>query len=131
MPNQPTKVLEKTYTVTEAEAIHFMGPQVPSALATPALVMWMEMTSRACVASLLQPGQDTVGVSVAAKHLAPTPVGGQVRVVAKLVKVEGRIYSFELEAFDEIEKIGEGTHQRAAVSVAKFAERIRSKQKSA
>lgn len=121
------KVFEKTYVVTDAEAIHFMGPDVPAALATPALLGWMELASRECVSDLLGAGQDTVGVSATVKHLAPTPVGAQVRVVTRLVAVEGRIYSFEIEAFDEKEKVAEATHQRASVQVAKFADRIRAK----
>ena len=130
MSNTLPKVCEKTYTVTDDLAVHFMGAAAPPVLSTPALLLWMEMTSRECVNELLQSGQDTVGVSVTLKHLAATPVGQQVRVVSKLVGIEGRIYSFEIEAFDEAEKIGEATHQRAAVLVAKFSERVRAKAKS-
>lgn len=121
------KVLEVVYTVTESEAIHFMGAEVPPALSTPALLAWMELASRQAVGNLLEPGQDTVGVSATLKHLAPTPVGGKVRVVTKLVAIEGRLYSFEIEAFDETEKIGEARHDRAAIRVAKFADRVRAK----
>jgi fluoroacetyl-CoA thioesterase len=125
------KVFEKTYTVTNDLAVHFMGTDAPPVLSTPALLLWMEMTSRESIKELLPPGQDTVGVGVTLKHLAATPVGGEVRVVTRLVKVEGRIYTLEIEAFDETEKVGEATHQRAAVTVAKFAERVRAKMKSA
>jgi predicted thioesterase len=125
------KVLEKTYTVTDDLAVHFMGEEAPPVLSTPALLLWMEMTSRESLKELLPPSQDTVGVGVTLKHLAATPVGGQVRIVARLVKIEGRIYSLEIEAFDETEKVGEATHQRAAVTIAKFAERVRAKMKPA
>jgi fluoroacetyl-CoA thioesterase len=125
------KVFEKTFTVTNDLAVHFMGTDAPPVLSTPALLLWMEMTSRESIKELLPPGQDTVGVGVTLKHLAATPVGGEVRVVTRLVKVEGRIYTLEIEAFDETEKVGEATHQRAAVTVAKFAERVRAKMKSA
>ena len=123
------KVLEKVYTVTDDVAIHFMGAQVPPALATPGLLAWMELTSRECVSDLLEPDQDTVGVSATLKHFAPTPVGVKVRVVTKLVGIEGRIYTFEIEAFDETEKIGEARHERAAIWVTKFADRVRAKMK--
>ena len=131
MPETLPKILEKTYTVTNDLAVHFMGAEAPPVLSTPALLLWMEMTSRESIQELLQPGQDTVGVGVTLKHLAATPVGGQVRVVTRLVKVEGRFYTLEIEAFDEAEKVGEATHQRAAITVAKFAERVRAKQKPA
>lgn len=127
MPDESLKVLEKTYTVTDQEAIHFMGADALPVLSTPSLVNWMELTCRENAAPLLNPGDDTVGLSVHIKHLAATPVGMQVKVVSKLSKVEGRIYSFQVEAFDAIEKIGEAAHQRASVSVVKFAERVRSK----
>jgi predicted thioesterase len=129
MSNTLPKVVEKTYTVTDELAVHFMGTDAPPVLSTPALLLWMEMTSRESVKELLPPGQDTVGVGVTLKHLAATPVGCKVRVVTNLVKVEGRIYTLEIEAFDETEKVGEATHQRAAVTVAKFAERVRAKSK--
>lgn len=124
------KIFEKTYAVTGDLAVHFMGAEAPPVLSTPALLLWMEMTSRESIKELLPPGQDTVGVSVTLKHLAATPVGAQVRIVTRLVKIEGRIYSLEIDAFDEIEKVGEAAHQRAAVTMAKFAERVRAKMKS-
>lgn len=127
MPLQEAKVFEKTFTVTDDLAVHFLGSEVTPALSTPGLVLWMELTSRENVASLLKEGEDTVGVSVSIKHLAPTPVGMKVRVVSRLVDVEGRIYSFDVEAYDEVEKIGEATHARASVNVTKFASRIDAK----
>lgn len=131
MSNTLPKVLERTYTVTNDLAVHFMGDEAPPVLSTPALLLWMEMTSRENIKELLRPGQDTVGVSVTLKHLAATPVGAQVRIVTRLLKVDGRLYTLEIEAFDETEKVGEASHQRAAITVAKFAERVRAKQKPA
>jgi fluoroacetyl-CoA thioesterase len=125
------KTHEMEYAVTDHEAIHFMGPDVPPVLSTPSLVNWMELTSRQNVLPLLNPGEDTVGVSVYIKHLAATPVGMKVRVVSTLVKVEGRAYTFEVEAFDQLDKIGEATHERASVSVAKFASRLAAKKEKA
>ena len=125
------KILEATHVVTGAEAIHFLGPDVTPGLSTPALVNWMELTSRENAQSLLNAGEDTVGISIEMKHLAPTPVGMKVRVVSTLQRVEGRIYSFSLEAFDELEKIGEATHTRASINIAKFAGRIAAKKQKA
>jgi predicted thioesterase len=66
-------------------------------------------------------------MQVDVKHLAATPVGMKVRVVSKLVKTEGRVFTFEVEAFDEVDKIGEGSHKRASVNVAKFEARLAAK----
>ena len=125
--SEEVKVLEKHYLVTDAEAVHFMGPEVTPVLSTPSMILWMELTSRDNAGPLLNPGDDTVGMSVDIKHLAATPVGMKVRVVSKLTKVEGRVYSFEVEAFDEVDKIGEGFHKRGSVTLEKFAPRIAAK----
>jgi predicted thioesterase len=121
------KVHEKEYAVTERDAIHFMGPDAPPVLATPALLQWMEMTSRENAGPLLGPGEETVGFSANLKHLAATPIGMKVRIISKLTKVDGKRYLFEVEAFDEVEKIGEAVHERARVNVAKFASRVTEK----
>jgi predicted thioesterase len=121
------RVFEKTYTVTDEYAVHFMGQEAEPVLATPMLVAWMEMTSRENIAPLLAPGEDTVGVRVHVRHLAATPVGMKVRIVSRLLKVEGRIYTLEVEAFDEAEKVGEAEHDRAVVNVAKFSARVAAK----
>jgi len=124
---EETRVLEKSYLVTDQEAIHFMGPGVLPVLSTPSLLMWMELASRENVSQLLGAGEDTVGISVEMRHLAATPVGMRVRVVSRLVAVEGRVYTFDLEAFDAFDKIAEATHRRSSVPVAKFASRVESK----
>jgi len=131
MSDSLPKTFEKIYTVTDDLAVHFMGAEAPPVLSTPALLLWMEMTSRESIKELLPPGQETVGAGVTLKHLAATPVGAHVRIVTRIVKIEGRVYSLEIEAFDEFEKIGEATHQRAAVTIARFAERVRAKMKPA
>jgi len=131
MPISLPKVFEKTYTVTDDLAVHFMGSEAPPVLSTPALLLWMEMTSRESIDELLPSGQTTVGVGVTLRHLAASPVGSKVRVVTRVVKIEGRSYTLEIEAWDETEKVGEATHQRAAVNIAKFAERVRAKMKPA
>ncbi len=128
MPDEIPKILEKTYTVTAAEAIHFMGDQALPVLSTPALLTWIELSCRENASPMLPPGSDTVGISVELKHLAATPVGAEVKVVSRLAKIEGRIYSFEAEAFDATEKIGEASHQRASVNVTKFTQRVKEKQ---
>lgn len=131
MASEQPRILEKQFVVTEQEAIHFMGPQGPHVLSTPSLVNWMELTSRESILPLQGPGEDSVGVSVHIKHLAATPIGMGVRVISRLTGVEGRIFTFEIEAHDEVEKIGEATHQRASVLVSKFAGRVAAKKEKA
>ena|SRR6266536_1667882 len=131
MPTEEHKILEKRFLVTEQEAIQFMGPQGPHVLSTPALINWMELTSRENILPILGPGEDSVGVTVNMKHLAATPVGASVRVISRLTMMEGRIFTFEIEAYDKVEKIAEATHQRASVLVSKFAGRVAAKKEKA
>ncbi len=131
MSLQKPKVLEKSYRVSEEDAIHFLGPDTIPVLSTPSLVGCMEMACRENANSFLNVGEDTVGIFVEIKHLAPTPVGMKFRVVSTLKQIDGRIYSFDIEAFDEAEKIAEAKHQRATIAVAKFASRVAAKREKA
>jgi len=110
--------------VTDADAIHFLGNEVTPALATPSMILWMEITARDTVLPLLEPGQDTVGTHVNVAHLAATPIGMKVTFRATLTAVDRRRLTFAVEAYDEKEKIGEGAHERFIVDVARFAERL-------
>jgi len=113
--------------VDEAIAINFLGEGGPRVLATPALIMSLEITSRNLAKAHLEEGYDTVGTHVDVKHLAATPVGMGVTYHSELVEVNGRQLRFRVEAYDEKEKVGEGFHGRAIINVAKFAERVRAK----
>ena len=115
-PNQELQ-LEQTQVVREPVCIDFMGPEVQPVLSTPALIMWLEMASRQAAGPLLQEDEETVGTAMDLKHLAPTPLGMKVTLKTRIVEVEGRRIRFQLEAFDEVEKIAEGWHERARVSV--------------
>jgi fluoroacetyl-CoA thioesterase len=124
---QPGVSHEKTMVVSEAEAIHFLGDSVTPALSTPSMILWLEITARDAVLPLLEPGQDTVGTHVNVSHLAATPVGMKVTVRATLTAVEGRRLTFAVEAYDAKDKIGEGTHERFIIDVARYAARLASK----
>ena len=113
--------------VDESIAIHFLGEQGPRVLATPAMIMSMEMVSRNLAKQYLDEGYDTVGTHVDVKHLAATPLGMGVTYHSELIEMNGRQLRFRVEAYDEKEKVGEGYHGRAIINVAKFADRVRAK----
>ncbi len=75
----------------------------------------------------MPPGQKTVGVAVDVKHIAPTPVGMEVKATAELVEVDGRKLLFKVEAYDEKEKVGEGFHRRVIIDLEQFASKVLSK----
>ncbi len=113
--------------VTPDAAIDFLGPDAARVLSTPRLIGLLEMTCRNLLAELLPPGQDSVGTHVDLRHLAATPVGMKVICRAEILSTEGRRVNFRVEAFDELEKIAEGTHQRFVVDVARFTARVQAK----
>ena len=90
----------------------------------------MEKAAVAAVDHLLPDGHRTVGVKVNVRHLAATPVGMRVRAQAELTAVEGRRLTFRVEAFDEVERIGEGAHRRVVIDVGRFKEKIEAKRGS-
>jgi fluoroacetyl-CoA thioesterase len=61
------------------------------------------------------------------RHLAATPVGMAVTARATLKEIDGRRLVFDVEAWDAVERIGEGTHERFIVTRARFEERVRGK----
>ena len=115
--------------VTEANTAKHLGSGNVEVFATPAMVRLMEEAGVAAVDHLLPEGQRTVGVSLNVRHSAATPLGMSVTVRAELVEVEGRRLTFRVEAFDEVEKVGEGTHQRYVIDVAHFQQRVEQKRK--
>jgi len=113
--------------VHEENTARRLGSGNVAVLATPEMIRLMEKAAVAAVDHLLPDGYHTVGVAVDIRHLAATPVGMRVRGQAELTAVEGRKLTFRVEAFDEVERIGEGAHRRAIIDVERFKERVEAK----
>ena len=96
-------------------------------LATPVLVSLMEEAALIAVEGLLPQGHQTVGTRLDITHVAATPVGLHVVAHAELTKVDGRRLTFRIWADDERDRIGEGTHERIIVDVARFDARAQEK----
>jgi fluoroacetyl-CoA thioesterase len=122
---------EVTATVTESITAKHIGSGTVQVLATPYMIALMEGASQQMVQPLLAAEQTTVGVLVNVRHLAATPLGMQVRVRSQLVAVDGRRLTFQVEAFDSAEKVGEGTHERFIIDLARFEERLGRKARGA
>jgi fluoroacetyl-CoA thioesterase len=131
MPSIPigTKGHHRTI-VTPDLAINFLGLDAARVLATPAMIMQLEMTARTSIVPLLDAGFDSVGTEVNVRHLAATPLGMQVTFSSEVIATEGRMVRFKVEAFDEREKIAEGTHERFIVNVERFARKLSEKRAS-
>jgi predicted thioesterase len=120
--------LEQTLVVDEEVAINFLGVEGARVLATPWMICWMERTCRSAVLPFLDPGHDTVGTHVDVYHLAATPMGMSVKFTAEVTAVNDRRIQFKVEAWDEKQKAGEGTHERAVINVARFTAKMQAKQ---
>ena len=114
-------------TVTKDKTAQSMKSGEVNVLSTPYMIAFMEYTATECVRPFLEPGYVTVGTMVNIEHLAATPVGMIVKCTAKLKEVEGRKLTFEVEAWDQKEKIGQGTHQRFVVNAARFEQKTAGK----
>ena len=102
----------QTVAVTEdMTPAHLRGDAI-RVLATPEMVRLVEQTAIQCVQPHLKPGQTTVGTVVNIKHLAGTPEGMTVIITVELTEVDRRRLAFKVEVHDEIDKAGEGTHER-------------------
>jgi len=123
-------IREEAQKVTSEIAIDFLGIEGARVLSTPNLILGLERTSRNLAFPLLDPGYDTVGTHVNVYHLAATPMGMTVTYRSEVTSVEERRVNFKVEAFDEKQKIAEGTHQRAIVNVARFAAKMQEKGKA-
>ena len=118
---------EEKLSVSQDVTIDFMGLEGARVLSTPNMILGLERASRNVVLPMLDPGYDTVGTHVDVYHLAATPIGMTVTFRTEITSVDDRRVNFKVEAFDEKEKIAEGTHQRFIVNAARFAARVQEK----
>lgn len=113
--------------VTEKLTVGSVGSGELDVYATPSMIALMEGTASESVKSGLEAGQGTVGTGISIRHLAATPVGMKVRCETELVEVDGRRLIFRIAAYDEKEKIGEGTHERFIIYNERFQDKANSK----
>ena len=118
---------ECTLLVEDKNAIDFLGGEGTRVLGTPYMIWYLEMAARDSVKPFLADGYDTVGARVDVRHLAATPIGMHVTFRSELIGIEDRRLHFKVEAFDDKEKIGEGSHERAVIQITKFVARLQAK----
>jgi len=123
---QPGVSSTRRITVDRERTIGFMGEEA-RVYATPRLVGDIEYTCRDLLLAHLDPGEDSVGVEIALKHLAPSLPGMTVEIGVSVTAVAGRKVGFEVVARDELDEISRGTHVRFVVEVAKTIERLKAK----
>jgi fluoroacetyl-CoA thioesterase len=105
----------------------FVGSGRIAVLATPVMINVIEAAALNAAEHLLAPGHQSLGIHLDVSHVVATPVGLRVTAMAEVLRVEGRTITFRVEARDDFEVIGNGTHQRVVVSVARFDDRVQRK----
>ncbi|MGZ5491100.1 MAG: thioesterase family protein [Nitrososphaeraceae archaeon] len=123
-----TKVRVITTNSNQTTSFLWEGENV---LSTPSLISEMEETCRLLLKDFLLKDKewDSVGTIVDIKHLAITPVGSTIRLKAIIESVKNRRVMFNVDAYDNIEKIGEGKHERFIINVSNFKSKFEEKKK--
>jgi fluoroacetyl-CoA thioesterase len=115
----------RTHTETYLTTLEMRAKQLVSdVFSTPAMIGLMEYTCVLLVTPYLDENEQTVGIHVDVRHMAPTKIGQSVTVTAELLEVKDNKLRFALSAVnDQGVKIGEGTHRRALINTNSFAAR--------
>jgi fluoroacetyl-CoA thioesterase len=128
MPIEPGLTGEMTLIVQESDTARYSGGEsLPPVFSTPRVIGLLERTSHNTILPFLAEGQGSVGAVVNIRHLAATPIGFTVRTRAEVLEVEGRRVKFKVEAWDNMEKIAEGEHERFIIDMSRFVDRVEKK----
>jgi predicted thioesterase len=121
---------ERRIRVTAGQSTSFLW-EGENVFSTPSMISEMEETCRLLLKEqfLQDDESDSVGTLVNIRHLKATPVGAEIKLNAKVINVNDRKITFEVNAADKIEKIGEGLHERTIINVREFRERFNTKLK--
>ena len=131
---KPGMTFKFAYTVPENKTVPFLFPEattfqeMPKVLATGFMVGLVEW---ACIEAINPhidwPREQSVGIRVDLDHTAATPPGLTVTIKGRLLEMEGRKLTFEVEADDGIDRITKGTHQRFIIDSEKFNQSVTEK----
>lgn len=113
--------------VREEHTAPQIGSGLVHVLATPVMINLMESAALDAAEHLLPAGHQSLGTKIDVSHVAATPIGQRVRATAEVTEVTGNRIVFRVEAYDEMELIGEGSHHRIVVDVARFDRRVKRK----
>jgi len=118
----------RKFVVDQARTISFMGEDA-RVYATPSLIQDIEQTCRDLIVEHVGEGEDSVGFKVSILHTAPTLLGMEVEIEAKIVEVDGPKVVLEISGTDQLDKICSGKHERFVVNVEKTKQRLLTKAK--
>lgn len=118
---------ELQFVVEQKHCIDFATDGMPVVLSTANLIGIIERTARGALTPILESDERSVGTEIELRHLAPTPLGARVTILTRVIHVEGRLVTFQVEARDENELIARGVHARSIIRTGSFARRVQTK----
>ena len=118
---------ELQFVVEQKHCIDFATDGMPAVLSTPNLIGLLERSARQAIAPFLEADERSVGTEIELRHLAPSPLGARVMIAVRVIRVEGRLVTFQVEAREENELIARGVHTRAVIRAGSFARRVQRK----
>ena len=118
---------EVTTTVEREDTAYEVGSGSLLVYATPCMVALMEGAACEAIAPAMSDEKTSVGTELNISHISATPVGLEVRAEAEVTAVDGNAITFQVTAYDEKGKIGEGTHKRFVVTSQRFLDKTYSK----
>lgn len=124
---EPGLVGKMKSIVTDEDTAERWGSGLVPVFGTPSLVGLMENAAVQALDGYLPAEQTSVGGRMDVCHLAPTPVGMQVHARAELLEIDGRRLVFRIEAWDDVERIGEATHERFIIELEPFVVKAKAK----
>ena len=124
---QPGMYRETVFDVMEEHSAIQLGSGSMRVLATPMMIRFMEITSHRLLEQHLPDGLSSVGIHVDVRHQAPTPINNQVRVRSEIVELNESRVLFSVTAWDDLEQVGTGFHQRVIIDLARFMKRVEAK----
>ena len=115
------KKITKTDIVTSDKLACNVGSGSVAVYATPMVVTLIEGAAAELAQNELDNDElTTVGTMISIEHTSPTPMGADVTATAILKKIDGRMFYFDVEAYDKKGLIAKGTHTRVSVKADKF-----------
>lgn len=115
---------EDIFLVEEEHSAKHIGSGASRVMATPWMIAFMERVSHRLLAGSLPLGYSSVGVMINVRHVAPTPVGKNIRVRTEIIGIEGLRVVFQVDAWDDYELVGSGTHERFIIDTERFLRRL-------
>ena len=126
-----------TYLIPSNKTVPNLYPEseefraMPEVFATGFLVGFLEWSCiRAINPHIDWPQEQTVGTHIDISHEAATPPGLTVTASVELIEVDARRLVFTVEAYDGVDLISKGRHERFIINKEKFDRKVEEKKKS-